>query len=200
MKYSAMRRGLLAGISLWAFCGAAQAAAQGNADGEEIASTEADQVAGNTIVVPAQFREQRLQDTPLAITAVDAAQLEAKNQTNLAQAADAASNNPRAGDRPIYQAVGQANELRSRHPHAGGRQAGRLHRTGPQYLRDSGDPDSRYSRADDLHRRREGLRRHRAIIEGAGKETVDDRVPPQSRRNQFRPACRASLTASSNMS
>lgn len=36
------------------------------------------------IVVTAQFREQRLQDTPLAITAVDAATIEARSQTNLA--------------------------------------------------------------------------------------------------------------------
>jgi iron complex outermembrane receptor protein len=35
------------------------------------------------IIVTAQFRQQRLQDTPLAITAVDAATLEARNQTRL---------------------------------------------------------------------------------------------------------------------
>jgi iron complex outermembrane receptor protein len=58
----------------------------------EVDSTEAREVAGSTIVVTAQFREQLLQDTPLAITAVDAATLEAKNQTNLAQVADAAPN------------------------------------------------------------------------------------------------------------
>jgi len=44
------------------------------------------------IVVTAQFRAQRLQDTPISITAVNAAVLEAKNQTNLAQVADAAPN------------------------------------------------------------------------------------------------------------
>ena len=44
------------------------------------------------IIVTAQFRKERLQDTPLAITAVNAAQLEAKSQTNLAQMADAAPN------------------------------------------------------------------------------------------------------------
>src|SRR4051794_6115239 len=44
------------------------------------------------IVVTAQFREQRLQDTPISITAVNAAQLEARSQTNLAQVADAAPN------------------------------------------------------------------------------------------------------------
>ena len=44
------------------------------------------------IIVTAQFRQTRLQDTPIAITAVNAAELEAKNQTNLAQVADAAPN------------------------------------------------------------------------------------------------------------
>jgi iron complex outermembrane receptor protein len=44
------------------------------------------------IVVTAQFREQRLQDIPISITAVNAAQLESRSQTNLAQVADAAPN------------------------------------------------------------------------------------------------------------
>ena len=39
------------------------------------------------IVVTAQFREQRLQDTPLAITAVNSAMLEARSQTNIAEVA-----------------------------------------------------------------------------------------------------------------
>jgi iron complex outermembrane receptor protein len=49
-------------------------------------------LAAQDIVVTAQFREQRLQDTPISITAVNAAQLEARSQTNLAQVADAAPN------------------------------------------------------------------------------------------------------------
>jgi iron complex outermembrane recepter protein len=44
------------------------------------------------IIVTAQFREQNIQDTPLAITAISAAQIEARSQTNLAQVADAAPN------------------------------------------------------------------------------------------------------------
>jgi len=44
------------------------------------------------IIVTAQFRREKLQDTPIAITAVNAAQLEAKNQTDLAQVADSAPN------------------------------------------------------------------------------------------------------------
>ncbi|WP_191229283.1 TonB-dependent receptor [Aurantiacibacter xanthus] len=48
--------------------------------------------ANNVIIVTAQFREQALQDTPLAITAVTADQLEAKSQTDLATIADSAPN------------------------------------------------------------------------------------------------------------
>jgi iron complex outermembrane recepter protein len=44
------------------------------------------------VVVTAQFREQRLQDTPIAITAVNAELLEARNQTNLAAVAAQAPN------------------------------------------------------------------------------------------------------------
>jgi iron complex outermembrane receptor protein len=53
---------------------------------------QADINAMQEIVVTAQFRAQRLQDTPVSITAVNAAQLEAKNQTDLSQVADAAPN------------------------------------------------------------------------------------------------------------
>lgn len=44
------------------------------------------------VVVTAQFREQKLQDTPIAITAVNAAVLEARNQNNLATLASQAPN------------------------------------------------------------------------------------------------------------
>ena len=59
------------------------------------ASSAADAVDANSleeVVVTAQFREQRLQDTPIAITAVDAALLEARNQTSLAAVAAQAPN------------------------------------------------------------------------------------------------------------
>lgn len=46
----------------------------------------------NEIVVTAQFREQRLQDTPLSITAVDAALLASRNQTDISQIAAQAPN------------------------------------------------------------------------------------------------------------
>ncbi|WP_298289804.1 Plug domain-containing protein, partial [Novosphingobium sp.] len=50
--------------------------------------------AGTTpeIVVTAQFRAQKLQDTPLAITAVNAAILEARGQTDIAQITNQAPN------------------------------------------------------------------------------------------------------------
>jgi len=46
----------------------------------------------NEIIVTAQFREQSVQDTPLAITAVDAALLASRNQTDLSQVAAQAPN------------------------------------------------------------------------------------------------------------
>ena len=44
------------------------------------------------IIVTAQFRETRLQDTPIAITAVNSAMLEARGQTDIAQVAAQAPN------------------------------------------------------------------------------------------------------------
>src|SRR4051812_11629534 len=94
---------LLTGISVAALLCAAPAHAQ-DASAPPQAATPAPQPAAPAaapqndasgspdIIVTAQFRKERLQDTPLAITAVNAAQLEAKNQTNLAQMADAAPN------------------------------------------------------------------------------------------------------------
>jgi iron complex outermembrane receptor protein len=42
------------------------------------------------VVVTAQFRQQKLQDTPIAITAVNAAMLESRNQTSLTEVANQA--------------------------------------------------------------------------------------------------------------
>lgn len=90
------RAALSASISLIAVGGAPAAVAQdasaGQSAGEQADRSDPADVAGNEIVVTAQFREQRLQDVPLAITAVSGEQLEAKNQTNLAQVADSAPN------------------------------------------------------------------------------------------------------------
>ncbi len=51
-----------------------------------------DAAATGDIVVTAQFREQNLQDTPIAITAVNAAMLEARGQTDITQVAAQAPN------------------------------------------------------------------------------------------------------------
>jgi iron complex outermembrane recepter protein len=69
-----------ASISAMSFVHAAPVFAQQETPPQDAQAADA---APGDIVVTAQFRQQRLQDTPLAITAVDAAMLEAKNQTNL---------------------------------------------------------------------------------------------------------------------
>jgi iron complex outermembrane receptor protein len=57
------------------------------------------------IVVTAQFRDQKLQDVPIAITAIDAATLEARSQTNLTEVANQA---PSVTLRPSTPAFGPA--------------------------------------------------------------------------------------------
>lgn len=66
---------------------AQQAQAQDQAQADENTPESA-----REIVVTAQFREQRLQDTPLSITAVDAGLLASRNQTDIAQIAQQAPN------------------------------------------------------------------------------------------------------------
>ena len=56
------------------------------------AAAQADDAGNPEIVVTAQFREQKLQDTPLAITAVNAEMLEARSQTSVEQVAAQAPN------------------------------------------------------------------------------------------------------------
>jgi iron complex outermembrane receptor protein len=56
------------------------------------ATTEDEEGRTNVITVTAQFREQNLQDTPIAITAVNAEMLEARGQTNIAEVAAQAPN------------------------------------------------------------------------------------------------------------
>lgn len=70
------------GLAIPAF---AQEAAQAQSTADEAA-------ASREIVVTAQFRSQRLQDTPLSITAVDSKLLEARNQTDISQIAAQAPN------------------------------------------------------------------------------------------------------------
>ncbi|HWW65667.1 MAG TPA: TonB-dependent receptor [Sphingomonadaceae bacterium] len=59
-------------------------------DGAPTSSDRSSQV--EEIVVTAQFREQNLQSTPLAITAVSGAMMQARSQTNVAQIANEAPN------------------------------------------------------------------------------------------------------------
>ena len=84
--------GLAASASSLAVCLASPATAQGKAAQPAAAPSQTPEETTGDIVVTAQFRAQNLQDTPLAITAVDAATMEAKSQNNLAQLADTAPN------------------------------------------------------------------------------------------------------------
>lgn len=55
-------------------------------------ASDSDDNRTNTIVVTAEFREANLQDTPIAITAVNAEMLEARGQTDISQVAAQAPN------------------------------------------------------------------------------------------------------------
>ena len=87
-KFSSMtgvvRFGLAASASAMALSLAAPAFAQD--------ATEDAPESGREIVVTAQFREQKLQDTPLSITAVDSQLLESRNQTDISKIAAQAPN------------------------------------------------------------------------------------------------------------
>ncbi|MEN7538490.1 TonB-dependent receptor [Aurantiacibacter flavus] len=56
-------------------------------DGDDATATS-----GDEIIVTAQFREQRLQDTPIAITALDSAAMDARSMTDVTDIAAAAPN------------------------------------------------------------------------------------------------------------
>ncbi len=79
--------GCAAGALACALVAAVPAAAQSNV---AEAAPPSDKV--GDIVVTAQFREQNLQDTPIAITAVNAAMLAARSQTTIADLANQAPN------------------------------------------------------------------------------------------------------------
>jgi iron complex outermembrane recepter protein len=91
-----LRTALALSASLGTLMVAAPAFAQAAA-GEDSANKE--------IVVTAQFRDQKLQDVPIAITAIDAATLEARSQTNLTEVANQA---PSVTLRPSTPAFGPA--------------------------------------------------------------------------------------------
>ena len=80
----ASRRSLAIGASLAALAFAGPAFAQ-DEPAPEADVAPADESAGNVITVTAQFREQNLQDTPIAITAVNAEMMDARSQTNIAE-------------------------------------------------------------------------------------------------------------------
>ena len=73
---------------------AAALAVSGPALAQDDASADADAAGdeSNVITVTAQFREQNLQDTPIAITALNAEMIEARGQTNLADIGASAPN------------------------------------------------------------------------------------------------------------
>ncbi len=77
-------RPLLMGTTALTLLITAPALAQ-EAQSDSAAGTNPDE-----IVVTAQFREQNLQDTPLAITAVNAEMLEARSQTSIQDVANQA--------------------------------------------------------------------------------------------------------------
>ena len=68
-------------------------------------AAEAEQTGNQEIVVTAQFRSQRLQDTPIAITAITGEALEQRGSTNLA---DVASTAPSVVLRPASAAFGNS--------------------------------------------------------------------------------------------
>ena len=89
--------GFATSVSMFAICVSAPAFAQ---DKNAQASAQTDE-----IVVTAQFHSQKLQDTPIAITAVTGASLEARSATSLS---DAAGNAPSVVLRPASAAFGDS--------------------------------------------------------------------------------------------
>lgn len=87
---------MVAGSGIAIICSSASASAQDAAPtAPEVVEDDAPDPAvraTNEIVVTAQFREQRLQDTPIAITAMDAEMLDARSQTGLTDVAATAPN------------------------------------------------------------------------------------------------------------
>jgi iron complex outermembrane receptor protein len=61
-------------------------------EGEPAEQPDDNAESGNVITVTAQFREQNLQDTPIAITALNAEMIEARGQTSLAEIGATAPN------------------------------------------------------------------------------------------------------------
>ncbi len=99
------KQALLAGVACLAMI-SFPALAQTPGDGAAPAATDSQNVETDTnaeIVVTAQFREQNLQNTPLAITAINAELLDARGQTSVI---DIASQAPNVTLRPATAAFG----------------------------------------------------------------------------------------------
>ncbi|WP_126172297.1 TonB-dependent receptor [Altericroceibacterium xinjiangense] len=89
----AFNRSMLAAVSVLALGLASPALAQVAPDAPPAADAANNApIYGGEIIVTAQFREQNLQDTPIAITAVDAATLNARSQTDVTDLGDFAPN------------------------------------------------------------------------------------------------------------
>ena len=86
-KNQVLRTVLAGSVAAIALCSATAGHAQGTAPAAADATTNNDE-----IVVTAQFRDQKLQDVPLSITAVNSALLEARSQTDIVQVAAQAPN------------------------------------------------------------------------------------------------------------
>jgi iron complex outermembrane recepter protein len=95
-RNSMFRAVLAVSAGLSALCAGAPAYAQAAAE---------DEAKTDEIVVTAQFREQNLQDTPIAITAITGDMLESRSQTNLTEVANQA---PSVTLRPSTPAFGPA--------------------------------------------------------------------------------------------
>ena len=90
-RNSCARGALALGASVLALMAHPALAQDNQQDNQEANSTEPESP-DNVIIVTAQFRAQNLQDTPIAITAVTGAAMEAKSQTDLQVVADSAPN------------------------------------------------------------------------------------------------------------
>ncbi len=94
-RLSVARSGLAALIprpTVWAAVVAALAMSQAQAQNAPPTAENAASDQLQEVVVTAQFRSQNLQQTPIAITAVNAAMLEQRNQTDISQVAGQAPN------------------------------------------------------------------------------------------------------------
>ncbi|CAN5485767.1 hypothetical protein BH09PSE4_BH09PSE4_03910 [soil metagenome] len=80
------------GVGLSLVAAPAMAQSTATAQSDQAAPADAADSQNADIVVTAQFREQKLQDAPLAITAITGATLEARGQTSIADVGDQAPN------------------------------------------------------------------------------------------------------------